>query len=434
MVVSSDMFYRVLIILLSLILSETSFASSHVDKIQKFQVNNSDVIFFNKKTQIIDFSIIIRNSGFAYEKINGLNYIAKHLIEMGPSSYKFRDFKNELDENSINFSISSDLDNIYLRVRVLKKNFDEALRLVSMAIFDTNLGDENFKLAKINALNDVKNLRDDFQKSSYKIFLNEVFKNSAYDKKIPLVSEIENIGITEVNDYISGLQNSNYQFICVGDVDQNYIVKLLDKYFSSRKDVVLDRKNDLIFSKEKKEKYIKIGGDNFQSMIYFYYPSYELNDKRYQKIKLFVDYIGGDGLTSVLMKKLREDMNIAYSAAADFVNLNMSHIIVGKAFTSSKEINKILLEIKDIFRQISYNGLNDEELESLKNRFFSKLDMLFIDNTSILNALQFLITNGLSVNYFSEMRDEIKNLSIRDMNQFIKNSIDHDKLFFVVVS
>ena len=163
-------FFKILIFFSILLISKISHASNYVDNIKKFQVNNSDFLLFKKNTKIVDFSIIIRDVGFAYEKINGLNLFVKHLIEMGSQSYQYRDFKNILDEHSINFSVHSDFDNIYLRVRVLKQDLNQALSLVSKALFDTNFSEENFNLAKVNSLSDTKNLYDDFQKLSYRIF------------------------------------------------------------------------------------------------------------------------------------------------------------------------------------------------------------------------------------------------------------------------
>ena len=435
-------FFRFLIFFLFLISSKISHASSYVDNIKKFQVNNSDFLLFKRNTQVVDFSIVIRSTGFAYEKINGLNFFAKHLIEMGSKSYKYRDFKNALDEYSINFSVQSDFDNMYLRVRVLKKDLNEAISLVSKALFDTNFSEENFKLAKVNSLSDVKNLHDDFQKFSYRIFLNEVFHGTLYQDKIPQVSDIEKINLKEVKNFIThDILNANYQFICVGDLDEAYVFKLFSKAFNFKKD---NSKNDNFAKKEavnigiknhnKKEKVITLYGNKSQSMIYFSYPSYKFNDEKYWKMKLLVDYLGGDGLTSVLMKKLREEMNIAYTAKMDFINFNLAHVISGNVFTSSKEIKKIILQIKDIFKQISYNGLNNDELEFLKNRFYSKLDMLFFNNASILNFLQFLIINDLPIDYLMKMKMNIKNLSISDMNKFIRNSINYNELSFVIVN
>ena len=90
--------------------------------------------------------------------------------------------------------------------------------------------------------------------------------------------------------------------------------------------------------------------------------------------------------------------------------------------------------IKDIFKQISYNGIDNDELEFLKNRFYSKSDMLFINNESILNVLQFLIINGLPTDYLLKMKMNIENLSIDEINKFIKKFINYNELSFLVVN
>ncbi len=429
-------FFKILIFFSILLLSKISHASNYVDNIKKFQVNNSDFLLFKKNTKIVDFSIIIRDVGFAYEKINGLNLFAKHLIEMGPQSYQYRDFKNILDERSINFSVHSDFDNIYLRVRVLKQDLNQALSLVSKALFDTNFSEENFNLAKVNSLSDTKNLYDDFQKLSYRIFLNEVFHGTLYEDIIPKVLDIERINLDQVKNFIThDILNANYQFICVGDLDEGYISKLFSEYFLFKKSNSLKKiPHNTNIRNNKKEKFIKLHGDKSQSIIYFSYPSYKLFDDRYWKMKLLVDYLGGDKLTSVLMKKLREEMNVAYTARMDFINFNLANVISGNVLTSSKEIKTIILQIKDIFKQISYNGIDSDELEFLKNRFYSKSDMLFINNESILNVLQFLIINGLPTDYLLKMKTNIKNLSVDEMNKFIKKFINYNELSFLVVN
>jgi predicted Zn-dependent peptidase len=429
-------FFKILIFFSILLISKISHASNYVDNIKKFQVNNSDFLLFKKNTKIVDFSIIIRDVGFAYEKINGLNLFVKHLIEMGSQSYQYRDFKNILDEHSINFSVHSDFDNIYLRVRVLKQDLNQALSLVSKALFDTNFSEENFNLAKVNSLSDTKNLYDDFQKLSYRIFLNEVFHGTLYEDIVPKVVDIERINLDQVKNFIThDVLNANYQFTCVGDLDEGYISKLFSEYFLFKKSNSLKKiPHNINIRNNKKEKFIKLHGDKSQSIIYFSYPSYKLFDDRYWKMKLLVDYLGGDKLTSVLMKKLREEMNVAYTARMDFINFNLAHVISGNVLTSSKEIKTIILQIKDIFKQISYNGIDNDELEFLKNRFYSKSDMLFINNESILNVLQFLIINGLPTDYLLKMKMNIENLSIDEINKFIKKFINYNELSFLVVN
>ena len=429
-------FFKILIFFSILLISKISHASNYVDNIKKFQVNNSDFLLFKKNTKIVDFSIIIRDVGFAYEKINGLNLFVKHLIEMGSQSYQYRDFKNILDEHSINFSVHSDFDNIYLRVRVLKQDLNQALSLVSKALFDTNFSEENFNLAKVNSLSDTKNLYDDFQKLSYRIFLNEVFHGTLYEDIVPKVVDIERINLDQVKNFIThDVLNANYQFTCVGDLDEGYISKLFSEYFLFKKSNSLKKiPHNINIRNNKKEKFIKLHGDKSQSIIYFSYPSYKLFDDRYWKMKLLVDYLGGDKLTSVLMKKLREEMNVAYTARMDFINFNLAHVISGNVLTSSKEIKTIILQIKDIFKQISYNGIDNDELEFLKNRFYSKSDMLFINNESILNVLQFLIINGLPTDYLLKMKMNIENLSIDEINKCIKKFINYNELSFLVVN
>ncbi len=418
--------------------SNKSFAN-YIDNIKKINISGRDGLIYERNgSNIVDLMIIFKHSGDAYSKKNGVNEFANLLISMGSKNYNHRDFANEMKNLSATFDVSSNIDNSYLHIKTLKKNFSKVVNLSFEALFDTNLCEENFQLAKTQIISSVKSDAQNYEYLANQAFLKEIFKNQLYQPHDLTVEDVEKIEKSDIKDYIHNiLINSEIKIVAAGDLDEKILSKNLEdklQKFGKLDDTgVLAKINENVSLKLfSKPKFISDKKQKAQTIFHFVQKAPKISNEDYVVLQLINEYIGGGGLNSKLMKKLREEMNITYSARTSIVNLEKINYISGNFATGSKDTQKIIDEVKVIFNDIRYNGINDNELKILKAKFYGKDAMNFSDNTKALYDLMFLMQNDLPVDFYNTRKIKIDQITHSDITRVAKKYLDDKILSFVI--
>jgi zinc protease len=428
---------KIFYLMVCFLLLSKNVSANYIENIKKCDFDDKFCVFYERKdSEIIDLTIILRHSGDVYEEKKGLNAFALSMINMGSKDYSHRDFQNKLKELSATFNVYSDRDHSYIYLKSLKENFLQSIELIFQAFFNTNFSDENFQIVKNSIISQIRENSQNYEYLSYQAFLKEIFKDQIYQEKILNENDINNIKIDDVKNYIfNKLHKSFPDIILVGDLNNQYISKNLKKYF------IDFRKDDL--QKKEIEKsvkinlfsnpiYIKDEIEKAQTIIHFAQKIPNLTDKDFIAMYLVNDYIGGGGLSSKLMKKLREEMNITYSARTTIVNLEKINYMSGSVATGSKDIEVILNEIKNIFKGVVESGINENDLDDLKKKFYGRQAMSFSDNNKSLYDLLFLVKNQLPFDFYEKNKLLVEKITAEDIKNVVKNFIDSENLSFVI--
>ena len=411
-------------------------SASYLENIKKCNTGSDCFIYERKDSEIVDMIIIIKHSGDAYEEKNGLNDFAISMINMGSKNYSYRDFHNKLNDLSTVFNLSSDDDNTYIYIRSLRKNFSESMGLAFEAFFDANFSQENFQLVKNNLLSAVKESSHNYQYLASQNFLKEIFKGQIYEAKILTEDDVNSITIEDIKNYIdNALSNVIPTVVLSGDLTSEEIKNNLDKQLMHfGKNISLNKENDktVTLNLFSKSIYVKDNVKKAQTIIHFAQKIPKLSEKDFVIMTLVNDYIGGGGLNSKLMKKLREEMNITYSVRTAIVNLEKINYMSGSLATGSKDITTILSEITKIFKHLKESGVTESELSYLKKKFYGKRAMTFSNNGSSLFDLSFLVKHNLPLDFYHTNDEIVKNLTVKDIHNTVKKYIDDENLSFVI--
>ncbi len=411
--------------------------ANYLENIKKCDFNKENCFFYERKDSgIIDMMVILKHSGESYEDKNGLNTFALSMMNMGSSRYTYRDFQNKLKDLSTTFNVYSDQDNSYIYIKSLKENFSTSLDLIFEALFQTNFSNENFQLAQNVMISRVRAGAQDYEYLANQSFLKELFKGQIYEAKILSEDDVLSISEEDIKNYINyKLMNATPHIVISGDLAQKDIEENLKKHLahfgkddSPNKKIPEPVKLNL-FSKPVE---IKDGVEKAQTIIHFAQKMPNLLDKDFIVMTLLNDYIGGGGLNSKLMKKLREEMNITYSAKTIIVNLEKANYITGGVATGSNDIQKILDEINNIFKNVSDNGLTEDELNYLKTKFYGKQAMNFSDNRKALYDLALLVKNNLPFDFYQKNKEIVEKLTTQDIKNVAKKFLDDKNLSFVI--
>ena len=179
--------------------------------------------------------------------------------------------------------------------------------------------------------------------------------------------------------------------------------------------------------------YIEEGKKNPQSIINFAHNGLPASDENYTKLSLLMDHLGGKGLESLLIKKIREEKGLTYGIHFSPVLGKHLQFLSGSMATDSKnDKEEIIREIKDIIKNLSANGMNQAILDDLKNKMKNKIDFYFKNSESIVGAMIFLQNNNLSPKYYDLLTSKIDEVDLVSINQFAKEFFDTEKMTFAV--
>ncbi len=343
---------------------------NHSSNILKIKIDDSSsALFFKRNTDILDITILLKGYGGLFEtkflEKNNLNksmplsdYLLSLILMGSKSDITPEDFRLKLNEYRIEFDISSNSDDIYINISSLKENMNKALEIILPSIFDTNFSQENIEIAKNSIISNIKNILQSNSSLAKFFFQKKFFANSPYEPFLPSVESAEIINIDILKQYYNELITNKKEItlFVVGDFkDHQEILNNNLKNFL-KKLSGLNKPKDEQFTKDQfklnfsgAKEYSNDSKDNAQNIIYFVHPSIPISHKDSLMLNMSLDYLGGRGLESLLMKKLREEKGYTYGVYASLSNIDYANFILGYMATNSSNDKELIIdEIKNI--------------------------------------------------------------------------------------
>ena len=213
-----------------------------------------------------------------------------------------------------------------------------------------------------------------------------------------------------------------------------------EKFSKSIKPIVLILNNKKAF-KLKQVKFITQNKDIIQTKdtkqayIYFASPlNISYNDKQLYKAKVASFILGSGGFGSRLMEEIRVKKGLAYSAYGYNVIEKSHSYFTGYLQTKLQSQQEAILLVKKVISDFIKNGVTQEELDSAKQFILGSEPLRVETFSQRLNRSFRLYYKGLKLNYPQEELNKIKNLTLDELNSFIKEHKEIKKLSFSIVT
>jgi zinc protease len=169
-----------------------------------------------------------------------------------------------------------------------------------------------------------------------------------------------------------------------------------------------------------------------QSVSLFYHPGLNTGDTNYMMLSL-VSAIFGSDFTSRLMKEVREKNGLAYTVQS-FLSLKKEAASLG-GFVGSKnvKIGEALTRIKKEFSTLASFGVTEQELKDAKKAAIGSFVLRLSSTSAIAGQLLTYQEIDYPASYLNERSGKINAIRLNDVNAFIKDFFDPQKLTFYVV-
>ncbi len=408
-------------------------------KIKHLKYNDTTIpVIFEKYTQlpIFNLQLIFTNSGYIQDgNISGLANITANLLNEGSKTDGSVAFARKLENNAISIETSNGLETFVIEVSCLKSQKDLALQYLNELLSQPNLTQSSLDKLKTLTISKLSQKENDFDYIAKKNLKKIFFANTPLaNSSLGTISSIQNISLEDIKNNIEKIFNINKLIIVAGG-DISYkeckqdIMPLLNN-FHTKKVTKLTKIN----IKSKPQNIIE-KKDTQQAYIYFASPfdiSYNAKDRYKAKVASFI--LGGSGFGSRLMEEIRVKQGLAYSAYG-YISIAKSHsYFTGYLQTKLDNQKKAQKLVTKIVKDFVKNGVTKDELKSAKQFLLGSEPLRTETFSQRQNRAFNLYYQGLKPDYAKNELKLIQNLTLDDLNKFIKSHHEIVNLSFSIVT
>jgi len=369
------------------------------------------------------FEIIMENSGAIFGKNGIANFLAKILQNRGSSKNPDTKFLEKLDNNAIHLSVASGKETITIHTSFLKEKQKTALKLLKELLTFPNFSKDAFNKTKQEIEATIQRKQTDFDYIA-SINLNKTtFKNTPL--QYPTIGENINFKLNDIKNHFQNFFiKENITFVVGGNYDEINFDEFIDIFPNGTK-------QPIPFFEPKQEN-IEIIKPTEQAYIYFNAP-YNVSKKDRYKAKLASFILGAGGFGSRIMEEIRVKNGFAYSAYARNEFTNHSNLLKGHMQTKLENEKDAIDKLKNVIENFVENGVTQDEFIQAKQFLIGSEPLRNETLNQKLAKLFNQYYNGYEKNYYEKELKMIENISLKELNKFIKNHNEILKLSFSVV-
>ncbi len=407
--------------------------------IKQIKMDNTKIpVIFekHKSLPIFNFQLVFKNSGYIQDNDkSGLTNLTAKLLNEGTLKDGAVKFARKLENKAISIGASNGFETFVLEVSCLKSQYKTALKFLKQLLNNPNLSQSTLNKLKTLQISKLKQKENNFDYIASKQLKKIMFKDTALEYgSSGTVKSIENIELKDIKKNIKKIFNLNNLIVVAGgDISfkelKSAITPIL-KSFKAQESSDLKKINavDIIETKIIKK-------DTQQAYIYFGSNfNININDKNNYKAKVASFILGGSGFGSRLMEEIRVKRGLAYSAYGYISTKKSNSTFKGYLQTKLENQKEAKELVQTIVNNFVKNGATKKELISAK-RFLLGSEPLRTETFSQRQSRALnLYYNGLPKDYTSQELKLIEELTLNDLNLFIKSHTEITKLSFAIVT
>ncbi len=372
--------------------------------------NGIVVLFEKRELPLVSVSITNRFGG-AYEKreIKGIAHFIEHLVFTGTKTRTHEDISREIEKKGgiLNAFTSNEITSFYFKMpsEHLFSGLDILVDILKNPKFDK----EKFEKEKKVILEEIKMYKDDPQKHVFEKIEEVLFEKPFGEGVIGSEETIKKMDRDFVYElYRNAYSPENYIVTIVGNADFDKVCEYMERNFRSEgkgmKEIVIKKKNGNIEVKRE-------GIDQANFIFAMHAPL--MGNKKYYVLEVLDAYLG-DGMSSRLFLKIREERGLAYAVKSSIAaekDYSYYLIYVGTTKDKVSEVRKLIIEE---FEKIK--DMKEKDLKEAKERVIGLRHVAREESSRVMNELMFSELVGNAEDYY-KYEEKIKKVSLDDVKK-----------------
>ncbi len=408
-------------------------------QIQYIKTNGFEIpVIFesDKRLPLVNMQFIFQNAG-SINDINkaGLAKFSARMMGEGTKKLGSTAFAEALEARAISIHASTGRETFVMELSCLSDEFDEALVYFDSLLKDPNFTKEAFSKVKTTLIGQLSSKENDFDyvagnELKALLFEGTPLANPASGTK----KSVESITLEDTQSYIKKhLVSSKLIVVVGGDIDIDIMKQKIQAVISYMPKGKVENLHH--YAVRKTPKKVVLDKQTKQAYLYFGSPyNLALGDEDAYKSRVATFILGTGGFGSRLMEEIRVNRGLAYSAYAR-VSINKScSYLTGYLQTKLESLDEAEKTVNEVIAAFVKNGVTEEELEQTK-KFLLGSEPLRVETISQRLSRTFQeYYRGDKLGSSEQELEKIKNLTLDDLNKFIKKHTEILDLSFAIVT
>jgi predicted Zn-dependent peptidase len=386
---------------------------------------------------LVDIRVLIRSGDYLEpDGKTGLAQLTGQLLRSGGTQrLSAEEFDEEADFLAANIGSSLGAWSGSASVNALSKDLDVALGLFFEMLRTPGFQQDRLDLAKSQLLQQMERRNDQTNSIEQREWARLLRGDSHFSTEPLTKASVESIDVEAIREFHGKYYHpGNFIFAVSGDFDTEQLKRKLEDGMAGWKSLAQAPPVPRPDHRPRGGVYLVNKSDVNQGRVSLGHLGIELGNPDEYSIDLMNDILGGSGFTSRILKRVRSDEGLAYSAGSSFA-LGAHYPGQFRAFFQSKsatcaEAAQIILD--EIVR-IRSEPVTEEELETVKTSAVETFPRRFSSAAAVAGTFANAELVGRDLNYYATYRDRIREVTAEEVLRVAKKYLDPDNLVILAV-
>ncbi len=406
----------------------------------RFELDNGTPVYALRDGQFPLVNIAVYFHGGRYlvpEGHEGLHALASEVWRTGGAGeLTASELDEELDFLAANLSVNIGDVTGSVGLNVLSKDLEAAMALMMDVLTDPRFQEDRFAKAKDDLLQNMKTRNDNTASIEGREWSRLIYGDNYFMNRLATQTSVAAVTPTMAKTFVTSLIKSDNIIIAVsGDFDEAGLKKMLEDTFGAFP--AMDEPLPPIPQPDHTPEpgvYVVDKEDVNQGRVSFGHIGYRLGDPDQFALMVGNDIVGGYGFTARMMKTIRSNEGLAYSAysALGFPTTYPGSI---RAFFQSKS-STCAYAAKlgfDLYEEMRNDAVTDEELTVSKNGFIETFPKSFGSASQTVSVFAVDELLGRPHSYWVNYRDNVAAVDADAITKAFQTKIHPDKMIVLVV-
>ncbi|GAT76599.1 protease [Ehrlichia ruminantium] len=378
------------------------------------QLSNSFTIITDTMPYVESVSINIWvNVGSRHENTNiaGISHFLEHMAFKGTKTRTALDIAQIFDNIGGNFNAHTDREHTVYHVKILKRDIKIAIEVLADIILNSQFPQEEIDREKGVVLQEIYQTNDSPTSIIFDKYIEAAYPNQVFGKSILGTPEsVSNLSKENLHTYMQEHYHAGNMLLSVaGNITHNEVIDLATQYFSQIKKSTPQETNKSVYiSGEYREE-----RDLEQVHIVVGFPSSSYKDDQFYVIQI-LDSILGNGMSSRLFQKIREQLGLVYSISSFNSSYSDNGIFSIYTATDKNNLPQLLDAIAAEVQGI-YINLEENEVIRAKDKLTSEILMSRESTTARAESLGYYYSHYNRYITKEELLKKISEITMEDI-------------------
>ncbi len=373
---------------------------------------------------------LIISTGSCDEKANehGMVHFIEHMLFKGTRKHKAYYIFSHLDDVGGELNAYTTKEETAIHASVLKEDFEKAVDLISDIAFNSVFSEKDIEKEKDIIIEEINSYLDNPAELIFDEFEEMVFSGQPLGRSILGTRDtVKSFTQKAINEFVANNYNTHQMVFCsVGNIPDDKILKLFNKYFGSvavkKKDA---RRNKKVLYKPLSETKKM---DTNQNHCIIGNVAYNLKDKRRMGMFLLNNIVGGQGNNSRLNLSLREKNGLAYIVESSYNAYQDTGVFSIYFGTDSRNLEKSISMVYTELSKLRNMKLGPIQMHKAKNQIKGYLARGYEHHESLMLSLGKSLLVFNKIDTLEEICKRIDSLTSSELLCIANDIFDPSKL------